>query len=505
MRRPVSSEKTLWLVLIDVSGSMGSPLTNKGDFSGFVEFSSSRSKLEAAKDALLRQVAGLGPDTDVAIITFSDTASLVYIGSPLNTQETQEVRRQVEPLTPGAGTNIASALDFARQVPHSHGYKIATALIITDGLSNIEDSVSSARACARQGICINTILIDVSPEGETVARAISIGGRVTAVTSLRPADEGAANGTAEERLQNQVREAAQDHRHAAERAKPQESQIPLLALVVSSLAALATLATAFLGAVSKPAVGPFVLAAALSTLGLAASCYLYFARRPVSHILAPHGELPEVWLPKYSHKTRRRSLIGIAFSSIVLTGSLFAAFRLPESPTSVELGIGIVKLAGPGTPASNVRFPAQASIGDRFMIFLEARNPCFLYVFLEDPDSIDLVYPSLSTLVSQRVNLITSQELVRIPVVGTNKSGASAVIVIASRERNPNIEAVVATRGDALGREVLRSMLHDSIEPQPLAVRSKQVEIAGSKTKVDLTVFRGAEGVLFHRLNFITR
>jgi hypothetical protein len=111
-------DQTLWLVLIDVSGSMGDPFHGSGEFKGFVEVGDYSSKLEAAKESLLKQVAGLGPDAYLTVITFSSYATVVYDGPPSNVQK---LRRRLALLTPDSGTNIAARFYWPVIFPPSLG------------------------------------------------------------------------------------------------------------------------------------------------------------------------------------------------------------------------------------------------------------------------------------------------------------------------------------------------------------------------------------------------
>lgn len=309
--RPLSSvDRTLWLLLIDVSGSMKETFRGTGRFQGFVEVGEYRSKLQAAKESLLKQIRGLGPDTDVAIISFSDSASQVYAGSPDNTEE---IRRSIELLEPSAGTNIAGALNYACELPKERGHRWSTALVITDGLSNIGDPVQAARLCAERGISISTLLIDDTREGEEIARSISIGGRVTAVC---------ASATLDATLRSEI----QEHRRTATASKPEESKTPILAAIAATFAAFAALTTAFFNATGKPLIGLLAFASAVSMIVMAISSYFYFARKDLANVLAPNGQVPEYRIPAYGRVTRRVSLVAGLVSILVALTSFYLAF-----------------------------------------------------------------------------------------------------------------------------------------------------------------------------------
>lgn len=175
----------LWAILIDTSGSMGEPFASSAatsTFSGLTEESAYHTKLEAAKEILLKQLHGLS-ETDVAIISFSDDAQLVCKGTA---EKIKDAHSLINSLTPSGQTNLAAALLFALDnIVISSSYNVISFLVISDGLSNIGNPVQAANKTVQSGfpIRISTILIDPTPEGEQIARAVSIGGDVRAVVS----------------------------------------------------------------------------------------------------------------------------------------------------------------------------------------------------------------------------------------------------------------------------------------------------------------------------------
>lgn len=162
---------------------MGQGFSATGNFPGRAETTTQTVKLDAAKEALLREVAGLDPNCDVAIFAFDDKVELLFQGSPNDRATFEPIVRAV---VHRGETNIAGALDAS--LPFVERYQRIDSLIITDGLSNVGDPVAAARRCYEKGISISVVLIDPTDEGQTIARSIALGGRVYAVTSAAQLD-----------------------------------------------------------------------------------------------------------------------------------------------------------------------------------------------------------------------------------------------------------------------------------------------------------------------------
>jgi hypothetical protein len=170
----------MWIVLLDHSGSMGEPFQGRSTFEGLSRTTQQETKLEAAKEALLRHVAGLGGGARLVVVEFTRTASVVFDGAASDSR----LRAALDPLQAGGETDIAAALSCAAEVVRgARGERVYRALAITDGISAIAPARDAAQTLASQGVTIDAILIDVTDEGDALARAISIDGSVTAVTS----------------------------------------------------------------------------------------------------------------------------------------------------------------------------------------------------------------------------------------------------------------------------------------------------------------------------------
>jgi hypothetical protein len=173
--------KSLWVVLIDHSGSMGDGFFARSQFRGETERGDYSTKLDAAKNVLFIQIESLVSARDVAVIEFTGDASLLF---KCSRESAHQYRSAVYELRAEDGTDIAKALDFARnQLREWEHYDLVRFLVISDGLSDVDEAHKAARQCFAKGIFIDMVLIDPSPEGESMAQAISLGGRVTSVTS----------------------------------------------------------------------------------------------------------------------------------------------------------------------------------------------------------------------------------------------------------------------------------------------------------------------------------
>jgi len=182
---------SLWVILMDTSGSMGEPFSASAatsSFKGLLEEGTYKTKLDGAKEVLLKQLSGLS-NTDIAVVAFSDDAHLVWSGTA---DDIKTVDESIVSMTPNGQTNLASAIMLAlNDLAGSSSYRIISMLVISDGLSNVGDPVGAANACIQSGlpIRISAILIDPTPEGEDIARAVSIGGEVRGVASSIALDD----------------------------------------------------------------------------------------------------------------------------------------------------------------------------------------------------------------------------------------------------------------------------------------------------------------------------
>jgi hypothetical protein len=196
----------MWIILLDRSGSMSNPFEGDKAFRGRSRISEQKVKIEAAKEALLDHLKGLGSPSKIAIICFHSEPSLIFSGL---SNEITEIQNKLNSITADGETNIAAALDEVRSyVAKIKGTSFFRTLVISDGLSELEPARQSASRLVNQvPMSIDVILIDRTDPGEEVARAIALNGSVSLVTT----DEALADqiGTSASTYSREVQEAGE--------------------------------------------------------------------------------------------------------------------------------------------------------------------------------------------------------------------------------------------------------------------------------------------------------
>ena len=174
---------SIWVVLIDTSGSMSQGFSGRVSDDPFVETGAWSTKIEAAKELLGSQIRASNVQ-EIAVVTFADQAAKIFHG----TRE-EFLRRESEFMALEASsrkTNLAEALDLVREDPNFEAYDSISVLVLSDGLANVDNPAASAERLIdkyRHGR-IDTILIDETEQGEAIARAISINGWVRPAFSV---------------------------------------------------------------------------------------------------------------------------------------------------------------------------------------------------------------------------------------------------------------------------------------------------------------------------------
>ncbi|HEY6253210.1 MAG TPA: vWA domain-containing protein [Candidatus Angelobacter sp.] len=173
---------SIWVVLLDVSGSMDNGFSGPASTDPLAERGRWHTKLEAAKELLLRRVAA-SQVQDVAVITFSDTAKKIYHGTR---RDFPQAEATIRALKTEDMTNLANGFLAVTSDPAFEGYNALSVLILSDGLSNQDDPVARAEELIGKYpfARIDTILIDETPEGRRIAEAVSINGAVTPAYSV---------------------------------------------------------------------------------------------------------------------------------------------------------------------------------------------------------------------------------------------------------------------------------------------------------------------------------
>ena len=161
----------MWLILLDASGSMGDVFEGTSSFRGRTHLTEAAVKLQAAKEALLEHLEGLGSATQIAIFEFRESATLCYTGP---SDDLGSVRAVLDGIEPGGGTDAAAALRAARDHIDAHTQEVVfRVLIIADGLSDAAAAELAGRDLLARRVPIDFVLIDVTPKGEDLARKVS--------------------------------------------------------------------------------------------------------------------------------------------------------------------------------------------------------------------------------------------------------------------------------------------------------------------------------------------
>lgn len=158
-KKPSSSERTplnLALVL-DVSGSMGET-----------------GKIDYLKQSLMVFLQSLRPDDWVAIVAYSDKATLVRASQPVG--DGRWIRETVQRLEAGGWTNLHGGLmlGFEEVSQHFDIRRNNRVILLTDGRANrgVTDPLqiaSAARAYTRRGIYLSTIGLGIDLDDELLS------------------------------------------------------------------------------------------------------------------------------------------------------------------------------------------------------------------------------------------------------------------------------------------------------------------------------------------------
>ena len=127
--------ETLFICVIDISGSMGSDASieeSKGESHGF-------SRLDLVKHSLKTVVNSVNDDDYISLITFSETASVIQEPLQMISTNKSSTCDKVDALMPTNSTNIWDALRLGMEVSNNPAYidKNISILLFTDGVPNI--------------------------------------------------------------------------------------------------------------------------------------------------------------------------------------------------------------------------------------------------------------------------------------------------------------------------------------------------------------------------------
>ena len=324
----------LWIVLLDTSESMSDPFKGTGDFAGQTDSTNHLRKIEAAKDRVLKELHGMKGAT-CSVVTFADNPSVLFTRQP---PALESLVTAFEDLRPSGGTNIGAALSKAVDVVSSArpaGY--ASVLLITDGLSTVGDPLVGAERCRAARIPISTVLIDPTPEAERLAHAVSMGGRVTAVTSAAE-------------LGDELRSVAQSARVNAGLAQANPWLPVLIGTLSGLLGGVGGSFAFFSSVVDKPTTAVPLGGASIAFVGGVILWYVAFAKRDA--IVGTYSSINQKE-PRFPKVPRYRG--GVRLFSAVVAGVLhMACLALVAGALSRRMAEqrSVALLAAAGVPGS---------------------------------------------------------------------------------------------------------------------------------------------------------
>jgi hypothetical protein len=190
----------MWVILLDHSPSMFEAFSGEPAevLQGKIRRTAEVTRWDAAMEALVKEIESLDATEDLALFIFDAEASLLFEGK---TGEVDRLKRALENVSAGNGTDIAAALEAADRYLQGSDKEFISVEVISDGQSDEERARVAAQALSRHVGMIEVILIDPTPEARSLARAIGIRGRTSLVVSdeeLRQATTGVAKRYAEE-------------------------------------------------------------------------------------------------------------------------------------------------------------------------------------------------------------------------------------------------------------------------------------------------------------------
>jgi hypothetical protein len=302
-----------WIILLDQSSSMEAPFSSNYKFSGHTESGDYRTKLEAAKDRLIKEVCGLTNST-VSVVAFSDDAQVVCTADCV---DYQKIARSLDQFPGrGGGTELALALTLAHKTYRTSAPSGFTSiLVISDGLADEFAAEHAAKQCAASRIPISTILIDPTEDGERLARKISIGGKVSGVTS-------------EQQFSEAMDSARSEHAMASKRAEAAQDNVPTAILgIVAGVAAIVGASVAITGIFTQVIASPTIAL----PISVSASCVIAAAVMTwiaTSKVQSPNGiylssSAPQPHFPKVPRFERRTRFVAIMTAIGAIVGAVF--------------------------------------------------------------------------------------------------------------------------------------------------------------------------------------
>ncbi len=196
-------QKSLWLVLVDTSGSMEGGFHSKGPGTGRIRTGGWKTKIEAAKDLLAATVRGLRTP-DVAVVEFNHVSRLLFHAP---SRESSKYEYLIDELSAGGGTDLAGALVHLQEtISHGHFrdlsfYAEVQILVISDGLTDARQAEIAANQLIADllpsRVNIRVLLVDQTPDGDETAYSVATNDDVEYAQSYEATQEAARTSAAE--------------------------------------------------------------------------------------------------------------------------------------------------------------------------------------------------------------------------------------------------------------------------------------------------------------------
>jgi hypothetical protein len=154
-----STDQDNIIVVLDASGSMRQPMPK-----------SSKSRMEAAKEALQTVIQGLPPTANVGILVFSSRNLKNDWVYPLKPVDPRELREAINKPQPGGGTPLGAYLKkgtdaLLKQRRAQHGFGTYRLLVVTDGQASDQHLVDRYLPdVLSRGITVDVIGVDMAPD-----------------------------------------------------------------------------------------------------------------------------------------------------------------------------------------------------------------------------------------------------------------------------------------------------------------------------------------------------
>lgn len=132
-------QKTKFVVVLDISGSMGSPFDQyyydrtSGKQLEIPAAEAKKTKMELANEALSALVDQLNPDDQLGIVLFSDTATVAKPLRLVGETDRSALKRHIMQLKPTNGTNMSAGLEAGSKLLRCNDALEASAQCVADG------------------------------------------------------------------------------------------------------------------------------------------------------------------------------------------------------------------------------------------------------------------------------------------------------------------------------------------------------------------------------------